>query len=176
MIIYLQMIKSEADKEKFEQLYTEYKNLMFSAAQKILRNQQDAEDAVHQAFTSIAQNIENVGEVKCPKTKSYVVIISENKAIDIYRDRKHYAPYDDDDMAISGINIPLPGDSGLADALARLPARYREVLMLRFDNGFSTRELAKMLNMTQSNVQKLLWRAKDALRKELEKGGKLYEV
>ena len=67
------------------------------------------------------------------------------------------------------MDIPLPGDNGLADALAKLPARYREVLLLRFDNGFSTREIAKMMGTNEGNMQKLIWRAKEALRKQLDK-------
>ena len=73
----------------------------------------------------------------------------------------------DEDIAI-GMEIPLPGDGGLADAMAKLPARYREVLLLRYDNGYSTREIAQMFQMKPDAAQKLLWRAKEALHKKLE--------
>ena len=172
MLIYLQMIESEEDKSKFLEIYNQYKYLMFSVANRILKNEYDAEDAVHQAFVSIIDNLNRIGAVDCPKTRSYIVIITENKAIDIIRSRKHLAGEELND-AIHGIEIPLPGDSGLADAMAKLPARYREVLMLRFDNGYNTKELAKMLGMTQGSVQKLIWRAKDALKKQLEKDGEM---
>lgn len=172
MLIYLQMIESEEDKSKFLEIYNQYKYLMFSVANRILKNEYDAEDAVHQAFVSIIDNLNGIGAVDCPKTRSYIVIITENKAIDIIRSRKHLAGEELND-AIHGIEIPLPGDSGLADAMAKLPARYREVLMLRFDNGYNTKELAKMLGMTQGSVQKLIWRAKDALKKQLEKDGEM---
>ena len=145
---------------------------MFSVANRILKNEYDAEDAVHQAFVSIIDNLNKIGAVDCPETRSYVVIITENKAIDIIRSRKHLAGEELND-AIHGIEIPLPGDNGLADAMAKLPARYREVLLLRFDNGYNTKELAKMLGMTQGSVQKLIWRAKDALKKQLEKDGEM---
>ena len=149
-----------------------HKYLMFSVANRILKNEYDAEDAVHQAFVSIIDNLNKIGAVDCPETRSYVVIITENKAIDIIRSRKHLAGEELND-AIHGIEIPLPGDNGLADAMAKLPARYREVLLLRFDNGYNTKELAKMLGMTQGSVQKLIWRAKDALKKQLEKDGEM---
>ena len=172
MLIYLQMIESEEDKSKFLEIYNQYKYLMFSVANRILKNEYDAEDAVHQAFVSIIDNLNKIGAVDCPETRSYVVIITENKAIDIIRSRKHLAGEELND-AIHGIEIPLPGDNGLADAMAKLPVRYREVLLLRFDNGYNTKELAKMLGMTQGSVQKLIWRAKDALKKQLEKDGEM---
>ena len=159
MLIYLQMIESEEDKSKFEKLYNQYRHLMFSVANKILDNQFDAEDAVHQAFVSIIDNLDKIKEVDCPKTKAYVVIITENKAIDIIRSKKHII---EDELidTLYGIEIPMPGDGGLADAMAKLPARY--------DNGYKTKEIAKMMNMTEGSMQKLIWRAKDALHKQLE--------
>ena len=57
MIIYFQMIESDEDKSKFEQLYIMYKGLMFHVAMKILKNEFDAEDAVHQAFLSKNQSL-----------------------------------------------------------------------------------------------------------------------
>ena len=65
----------------------------------------------------------------------------------------------------------VDGDGGLADAMAKLPARYRQVLLLRFAYGYTTRELAKEFGMTQSAVQKLIWRAKEALETIYTEGG-----
>ena len=57
MLIYLQMIDTPEERSKFEQIYLEYKGLMFHVAYEILHNEQDAEDAVHHAFVKIAENI-----------------------------------------------------------------------------------------------------------------------
>lgn len=90
MIIYLQMLETPEEKSKFEQLYLEYKGLMFHVAYEILHNEQDAEDAVHQAFVKIAENIKKIDDPICPKTHSYVVTIVENKAIDQYRKQQKH--------------------------------------------------------------------------------------
>ena len=55
MMIYLQTIDTAEDRSKFEQLYEQYKQLMFYTAFQILKRPQDAEDAVHHAFLSIAE-------------------------------------------------------------------------------------------------------------------------
>ena len=119
---------------------------------------------------SIIQNIHKFVQIDCPETRSFIVIMTERKAIDLIRIRhsEKILPLNED---LVGLEIPAPGDHGLADALAKLPARYREVLLLRFDNGYSTRELAKMLGLTESGVRKLIGRAKDALRYILEEDG-----
>ena len=134
MMMYLSMIETPADRDKFEQIYLKYRKLMFHVANKILKNPHDSEDAVQQAFVSIIKNLEMFSEIECHKTRSSIVLITERKAIDIIRTshRDKLLPLNED---INGITIPLPGDMGIADAMARLPSRYREILLLKFDNG-----------------------------------------
>ena len=79
MMIYLQMLESDEEKQKFEQLYIVYRGLMFHVAMQLLSNKQDAEDAVHQAFLSILECFYGISEVRSPKTRSFVVIITERK-------------------------------------------------------------------------------------------------
>ena len=170
MLIYLSMIESEADKSLFEQLYIRYKGLMYHIAYRILQNREDAEDAVHQAFVSIAKNIKKITEVDCPKTYGYIVTIIERKSIDSLRANKHIVSTDFEESE-PGIEIPPPGEGGLADAIAKLNPRYREVILLHYAYGYKTSELADMLDMKQDSVRRLLWRANEALRKNLEEGG-----
>ena len=66
------------------------------------------------------------------------------------------------------MELPLPGDGGLSDAMSRLPAAYREGLRRRYYHGYTVREIAPMLGRKPGAVQKLLTRAKAALRKILE--------
>jgi RNA polymerase sigma-70 factor (ECF subfamily) len=168
MLIYLQALSSEQEQQSFEALYLRYRSLMRAVAMKLLNDPQDAEDAVHQAFLSILKHFHKISSVDCPETRAFVVIIVERKALDILRTRKNALPLEE--MA-HGVEIPLPGDNGLADTLAQLPARYRQVLLLRFAYGYTTRELAKEFGMTQSAVQKLIWRAKETLKNHLSEGG-----
>lgn len=170
MLIYLQLLDTPEEQSKFEQLYRTYRGLMFHVAKQILNNDADAEDAVHQAFLSIIDHFEKISEIQCPKTQTFVVIIVERKAIDIYRANLRHAvlPLDED---FCGIKVMIPEDSQLLSAIERLPARYRQVLMLRFEIGFTTKEIGDMFGMNPKSVQRLLWRAKDALRNSLAKDG-----
>jgi len=170
LLIYLAMIDSPDDQAKFERVYLQYRYLMLHVAKKILHNHQDAEDAVHQAFISIIKNIEKISAVGSPETRSYIVIITERKAIDILRrNQRHPASALDDEMI--GLDIPAPEDHPLAAAMAKLPAHYRQALLLRYDNGFSSREIASLLGISESGVRKLLARGKKALQRQLEDEG-----
>ena len=73
MLIYLQLIDSPEEKSRFEELYITYRKLMFHVAKGILGNDQDAEDAVHDAFLSIAKNFDKISTEDRHKTKAFVV-------------------------------------------------------------------------------------------------------
>ena len=119
MLVYLSMIESESDKSLFEQLYIRYKGL-------------------------IAKNIKKITEVDCPKTYGYIVTIIERKSIDSLRANKHIVSTDFEESE-PGIEIPPPGEGGLADAIAKLNPRYREVILLHYAYGYKTSELARRL-------------------------------
>ena len=170
MFIYMTMIDTQSDKDTFEKLYNKYRYLMLHVAGKILQNHHDAEDAVHEAFIAIIRNMEKFTDVESPKTRSLGVLIVERKSIDVLRKKQRENTLESNED-ILGIEMPAPGDHGLADAMARLPAHYREVLLMRYDNGLSNRDIASLLGITESGVRKMLGRAKRELRNELQKEG-----
>lgn len=170
MIIYLQMIETPDEKSKFERLYLEYRGLMFHVAYEILHNEQDAEDAVHQAFVKIAENIKKIDDPVCPKTHSYIVTIVENKAIDQYRKRKKHQTVELLDE-IQGTNASYDGGNTLAACILKLPARYREMILLRYYHGYSIKEIANMMGISLAAAIKLDQRAKNKLKKLCEEAG-----
>ena len=170
MLIYLQMIDTPEDRLKFETVYCLYRQMMYAIAFRVLGNPQDAEDAVHNAFVSIAKNITKISDLESPKTKSYIVTIVENHAIDLYRWKQRHSvlPFEEEVM---GVSVEYTGDNELARCMAQLPARYRNILLLKHYHGYTTREIAAMMNLSLSNVSKLEQRAKgrlEALCKEAE--------
>lgn len=162
MFVYLMMIDSKADRSKFEKIYLKYKNLMYHVAYKILQNKEDAEDAVHQAFIKIAEHIEEIEEPICPKTRGYVVIIVENKAIDIYRKRMRH-PTLELYEATAGMTIEYSGSNELAHCMSKLSGVYREVILLKYKFGYTNDEVAKILGISKSNAIKIDQRAKKQL-------------
>ena len=81
--LYLTLIDTEEDKLRFTDLYERYRHLMFYVAQDILKDEHLAEDAVQEAFLRIAKNFHKVGEINCPRTRNFSVIIVRNTAITI---------------------------------------------------------------------------------------------
>ena len=126
MMIYLTMIDTPEDRDLFEAIYTKYRYLMLHVANKVLLNHHDAEDAVHEAFISVIKNIKKFSDVASPKTRLLIVLIVERKAIDILRKRQKENVLELNEDII-GIEVPAPGDLGIADAIARLAANHLTV-------------------------------------------------
>ena len=170
MISYLSVLDTQNKKSTFEEIYLAYRKQMYYAAFQILRHPEDAEDAVHQAFVKIAENIEKFSDIHCPKTRSLCVTIVENKAIDIYRKRRRSIPF----SAVDHLPEPVtegPGTGRLKDCISRLPPSYRHVLVLHHLYGYKYREIAQLLGISVANALKTDQRAKARLEKICEEEG-----
>lgn len=170
MLMYMALIDEPSDQVKFEKIYLTYKGLMFHVANQILNNEQDAEDAVHIAFITIAKKINNILEPVCPKTQSYIVTIVESKAIDLYRKNKRTATVEYSDE-IASVPVEISEHLGLDDCILKLSARYREIILLKYYHGFSCREIASQLGISLLNANKLDQRAKAKLQEICEEEG-----
>lgn len=172
MLIYLQMIDGPEDQSKFEQLYLTYRGLMYYVAESILRNEQDAEDAVHDAFVYVAKNISKISDPNHPKAKAFLVTVVESKAIDLYRKKKRH-PSVQLDEELEGFPIEYEGDNNLAQCMAKPPARYRDFLLLKYAQGFDNRDLAAQFGLSMDAIYKLDQRARAKLKTLCEEEGVL---
>ena len=145
MLLYLQMLETPEEKSLFEQIYLEYRGLMYHVAYEILHNDQDAEDAVHQAFVKIVENIKKIDDPVCPKTHGYVVTIVEHQAIDQYRKRQKYQTVELIEE-IQGTNAHYEGDNDLTKCILQLPARYREMICYAIIMGTLSGKLQRCWN------------------------------
>ncbi len=172
MLIYLSMLDGPEDRTKFEQLYTKYRDLMHYTAYRVLGNEQDAEDAVHDAFLAIARNIKKISAVERPKTRAYVVTIVENKAIDLYRRRQRH-PTGALSEETAGFSVEYIGDDELARCMAQLSDRHRQILLLRYAHDYTRKEVAQMMSLSMSAAYKLEQRAKKSLETICKEAGVL---
>ena len=165
MLLYTQVIGDPQQKRLFEDVYAAYRGRMLALARRRLRTPEDAEDAVHQAFLSLAEHFHRLARLPRPELEAYLTVVVERKCIDLLRQQARLSGTPFDETLVT----PPPCGDTLADAMGRLPPRYREALLLRHACGYSTRETAALLELSFAAAQKLLYRARDALRAELEK-------
>lgn len=170
MLIYALTIVKPADRPKLERLYLEYRSVMFCATNEILHNEHEAEDAVQQAFMKIAENLDKVPDELSNKTKAFVVTIAENTAIDRYRKLKRHG---DCELCEGACGIEANSADELVSCILKLPARYRQFILLKYYHGYSTREIAKLLGMSSAAASKTAQRAKQRLEQLCREAGLL---
>lgn len=178
--LYLSEIIDSQDQEKFEKIYRHYEQKMFSVAYGILRNVQDAEDAVQDAFEALAGNLSRIDgqDVYSRETWAYLMVIVKNKAIHIYnknKKRKEAAAGDfnlleelaDEFQDIEGKIEQKTFANAIAHMVLELPERCRMVLYLHYYNDMSYVEIGRMLGMTESNARQIARRARKMMEKRL---------
>jgi len=163
------MLDTEEDKNIFEEFHEEYASLMYKKAYGILRDSELAEDAVQESFIRSIKYFDSFPKIKCPQTRNKFVNIVRCISFDIYRKRKSQqaVSYDEFEETITDV---LAVTDDILDSmeferyLFMLPKSYYIILSLKYDDGYSYKEIAGILNITEENVKKRLMRARKKLR------------
>lgn len=174
--IYLSMLDTNEEKDKFEEVYKTYKQTMFYVAYKILKDENIAEDAVHEAFIKIAKNLHKIFEISCPQTKSFVVIIVRNVSLSMLKKTSEnivsFDEYDEtqqtgqikDNSMFEKFEIDL-----IVREILKLPDIYKDVLNLECVSEFSIKEISRILGITYDTAKKRSQRGKKLLIENLKK-------
>ncbi len=162
------MTKEES--AKLKRLFEIYEQPMYRIAYAVLKDSAAAEDAVSDAFMRIIPKIGKIGEPDSPKTKSYVIKTLKNTAIDIYRRKMRFNNYfteSEEEFEKIPDTSENYNDIIFSDKTERmldsLGETDRQIILLRCSEEMTWREVAKSLNMTESNVRKRYERARKKL-------------
>ncbi len=166
---YLNLLDTPEEKSKFEQLYLAYRQDTYKTAYGILRENHDAEDAVHEAFMILTKNINKISSISCPQTKAYLIIIVKNVALKLYNQRQKVVHTDfedlelEDDSDIEDDAILNVEREMLKKYLMQLPDDDYSILYLNFYMEMSIDEIASSLSISYETAKKRLQRAKARL-------------
>lgn len=178
MLIYLAALETPRQRQCFSSLYEEYRYLMLHIAMQVLKDQALAEDAVHNAFLKIIDCIDRFEGLSPDRTRALVIVLTRNKAIDLYRHERGRLALPLEDEVLDCIPDPTfsPAQHIIAhedyDALTGLMARlgptYQSTFELKYIGGYTDAEIAGLLDTTLKNIQVRLYRGKKMLAKLLK--------
>jgi len=158
------------DQEKldFEKLYNENAAWMLRVAESILRDHQEAEDAVQEAFLTIARHYGKYAGKDAAQMKAVCTVITRSRAINLLRKRGREAPpVDTEEMPLAAEESDPGAEMLLREAIAALPPQQREIFLLWYADNCDAAAIAAALNITPAAVRKSLYRTKQALRRYL---------
>lgn len=171
-MIYAALIDDD-DLSDFEKLYNDNKFLAYSIAMKILSNNALAEEAVSDAFLSIAKNFQIVNNINTQKKNKYIIITIRNASNMILRKEKNdldNLPLDEEDI-VSDEDITVFGIELIKECLKRLSQTDKEIIYLRYTLDMDHKQISNVLGISQEASRKRLQKAKQALKRLLEEEG-----
>ena len=158
----------ENDRRAQGELFRKYKDVLYLTSLKYCRNQQEAEDNLQDAFMVIFDKVKtykNTGSFE-----GWMKRITIFKAIDTYKAKKTIAIEINDDL-LEDVTIDvdmcdLPLDK-LLQMIQELPDQYRLAFNLFQLDNYSHKEIASLLNISESTSKSNYHRAKQLLRKNI---------
>ena len=157
----------------FEALYRSSRDDVYAYVLTLLRDAAVAEDVTALAFER-AYRRRRTFDRRRGEERGWLFGIARNAALDeLRRRRRMTAMVGEPSQATEADEAVLEDDEGevalrrtaVQTALAKLPAREREIVALKFHGGLSNAELARVLGVSESNAGTLLYRTMEKLRK-----------
>jgi RNA polymerase sigma-70 factor (ECF subfamily) len=161
----------------FELLMRRYNERIYRAARSIVRDEQEAEDVMQQAYVNAFTHLRQFNG--SAQFSTWLTRIAINEALARVRRRGRYEAFDDDLSNVEPFMSTNPVQSperqafagelrGLLEwAIDTLPDGMREVFVLRDVEGLSTAEVAESLDVSEDVVKTRLSRGRAALRRAL---------
>ena len=160
------MTQAVLDKESFCAQVIGCQETMFRTARAILRNDQDAEDAVQEAICAAFANRDSLRDVE--KFKPWMLRILTNKCYDICRKRKSTVALEDVADTLPAAGTDPTERMTLWQAVLSLSDDLRVTVTLFYYEGLSVREIGQVLGISEAAVKTRLSRGRARLRLLLE--------
>lgn len=168
------VIESEEQRNELAVFCSKYKNRFYYIALSKLHNAEEAEDAVQEVFSEIADKPESFFDIAPEKRISYIDVMVRNISIDMYK-AKARTPVEQLDEQIEYVSVSLDDEllgkiarNEIAAFINKLPSMQHNVLMLHCFFGLSIDEVSQKLGISLTAANKLLTRARKAIREFID--------
>ena len=146
-----------------EEVLERYAATVFAAAYAMVKNKEDAEDIAQEVFLTLLKkdpafdgpDHQQAWLLRCTinRCKSHFRSVWQSRT----------------DGLDETLSIPFtPAESEVMKAVGDLPMKYRQVIYLHYIQGYSTAEIAKLLELNQNTVLSQLARGRAMLKKTLK--------
>lgn len=154
----------DGDRSAFESLVSMHALRARAVARGVLGDDPAVDDVVQESFMRAYSHLGQLGDRAT--FPSWLSTIVRNESISWLRRHAHQRTSSDEQM--KGIVQPEPERENpmlerLRAALVRISPQYREILALKYEAGLDYDKIAEVLGLSVSNVEKRLYRARQAL-------------
>ncbi|WHZ00479.1 sigma-70 family RNA polymerase sigma factor [Neobacillus sp. YX16] len=173
-MLYLIKKAQKSNDKAFLTLFQQYEQDIYRTAFVYVKNQSDALDVVQETAYRSFKSIKNLKEPKYFKT--WLIRIAISCAVDLLRKQKNVVQMKPEyEEFISGdVNEDIDLEMTVRDLIERLNEDEKSVIILRFYEGLTIKEVSEALDIPLGTAKTVLYRALEKLRKKL-KGDGVYE-
>ena len=154
------------DRERFVAQVTELQETLYRTARSILRNEQDAQDAVQEAVTQAFARLHTLRDPA--KFKPWLLRILVNTCYDACRRRRSTVYLEAVEETLAAPQSDCEERMSLWSAVMRLPEEHKAVVTLFYYEDLPIRAISEVLGVTQGTVKTRLSRARGRLRQMLD--------
>lgn len=163
--------KEELNHNSFEKLFRSLFPSLMTFAKKILVDEDDAREVVHQVFISVWEKRQEIDLSQ--SLKSYLFTSVHNRSLNVIRDRKKFSSAEVPDVAgewdVSSVIESMELEDKIMEVLSALPEKCREVFELSRFDGLKYSEIAERLHISVKTVENQMSKALKILREKLAK-------
>ncbi len=160
---------TDTEKQYFSDMYEKHAKSVYGICLIYLKNKDDAEEAVTEAFIRIMQAnpiFENDAH-----TRAYLIQTAVNISKNLLKSNWHRNVVKDEDVLMY---MATPEEESVMEELLQLPPKYRVVLYMHYYEGYKAQEIADMMKVSLSAVLSRLARGRKKLKDILTEGGYFY--
>jgi RNA polymerase sigma-70 factor (ECF subfamily) len=153
----------------FERMYKRHVGDVYRYALAVMRNPADAEDVAQTTFLNAYRAYIEKGQ-RPEKPQNWLIAIAHNVCRQRFRQsaRRPSEVSFEDDIGDTIVDDDVPTGDDITRALSHLAFNQRAALVMRELEGRSYSEIAEILELSTSAVETLIFRARRALREQLE--------
>ncbi len=174
MFLFLALLDSPEEQEKFTEVYEQYRHFMWYVANQKLQDAYLAEDAVQEAFLALARHLDQIEDVHSPRTKKFLATIVRSKAVDILRRSKpeeeldEYLTNQQTGEDILEQYLTREYYNQLISCILELDDSYRVVFEYKYIYQMGDAQIGDILGISAKNVNVRYFRARKKLQKMIQ--------
>lgn len=160
----------EISRPNEKEIYEGYFEKVYKTTYYILKNEELAKDATHDTFIKVFKNLGKIKQQS--KINAWITTIATRTAIDIYNKNKRKLTYEfiEENHVSDSDEFDYTKDE-LENYLDNIPPEQKQVLILKYMEDLTEKEIAKRLSMKLGTVKSKIFRAKQKLYKQYKLGG-----
>lgn len=169
-------VQMKADQEAFADLYHYFVDRIYRYVFYRVKSE-DSEDLVEMVFVKAWENIRQYKRAN-RTFSAWIFRIAHNLVVDYYRAAKdtveeldfQYADHKTEANPVKLAELSLTQET-LKRAISKLKKQYQDIVVLKFVNDLSNKEIADLLGKNEGTLRILQFRALRALKEELKNQG-----